>query len=171
MIEVIPAQTEAALEHILVLAQAYVTWMTAELRQHYPELDLTEFTNEHTYDDLRQKFPGEHVPPRGGMWLALSDGQPCGCIAVGPLSNTICEMRTLYVLPTFRGLGVGKTLAQASMQAARQMGYATMRLDTLEFMESALGLYRSLGFKDIPLYREIAGPIKAHICFLELKLT
>lgn len=49
--------------------------MVAELQAHYPELDLTEFTAEHAYDNVRQKFPGEHIAPQGCMLIALSDGR------------------------------------------------------------------------------------------------
>jgi ribosomal protein S18 acetylase RimI-like enzyme len=170
MIEIRKAQTEAEIEQMIGLAHAYVDWMVAELHAHYPTYDLTAFAAEHTYDDLRQKFPGEHVPPVGAMFLALNGAQPCGCVALGPLDKTICELRTMYVLPSVRGQGAGKQLALASFQAARQMGYSRMRLDTLEFMTSALGLYHGLGFKDIAPYRTIPGPISAHIHFLELAL-
>lgn len=170
MLEIIKAQTDSEIEQFIELAHAYVDWMVAELRAHYPTLDLSEFTAEHTYDDLRQKFPGEHVPPYGAMFLALADSQPCGCVAVGPMDKTICELRTMYVLPAVRGQRAGKQLALASLGEARTLGYTTMRLDTLEFMDSALGLYHGLGFKNIAPYRTIGGPISTHIRFLELDL-
>jgi len=80
-------------------------------------------------------------------------------------------MRTLFVRPAYRGLGVGKKLAEASLSAARKFGYSTVRLDTLAFMHSAQNLYRSLGFYDIPAYRDISLSLKQHICFFELKLS
>jgi ribosomal protein S18 acetylase RimI-like enzyme len=170
MIEIVSAQTGAALEHVIALSQEYVTWMMAEIREHYPELDLHEFTSEHDYDDVRKKFPGEHIPPNGCLLLALSDGEACGCVALGRLTKTICEMRTLYVRPAYRGTGVGKKLAEASLNEARKFGYSDVRLDTLAFMNSALNLYRSLGFYDIAPYLDMSASLKQHICFLELKL-
>ncbi len=38
------------------------------------------------------------------------------------------------------------------MDAARQAGYATVLLDTLDDMESARALYQELGFEEIPPY-------------------
>ena len=171
MIEIVPAQTGKALEHVITLSQEYVGWMIAEIRLHYPELDIQEFTSEHDYDDVRKKFPGEHIPPNGCLLVALSDGEACGCVALGKLTKSICEMRTLYVRPAYRGTGVGRNLAEASLDEARKFGYSHVRLDTLAFMESALNLYRSLGFYDIAAYRDVSASLKQHICFLELKLS
>ena len=171
MIKIVSAHNGEALEHVIALSQEYVVWMLAEIREHYPELDIEEFTSEHDYDDIRKKFPGEHIPPDGCLLVALSDGQTCGCVALGKLTKTIAEMRTLYVRPAYRGMGVGKKLVDASLDAARRFGYRDVRLDTLAFMNSALHLYRSFGFHDIAPYRDISASLKQHICFLELKLA
>jgi len=171
MIEIVPAQSGDALEHVITLSQEYVTWMISEIRQRYTELDLNEFTSEHEYDDVRKKFPGEHVPPDGCLLVALQDGEACGCVALGRLSKTVCEVRTLYVRPSFRGAGVGRRLVTAILAKACDFGYSQARLDTLGFMESALNLYRSFGFYDIAPYRNVSANLKRRICFLEAKLS
>lgn len=170
MIEIVPADTEARIQSAITLSQEYVTWMVAAIGAHYPALDLAEFTSEHDYDDLRQKFPGEHVPPYGRLYIALSDNQPGGVIALGRLSDTVCEMRTLYVRPAFRGIGMGKRLVDTVLEDARQIGYTHMRLDTLGFMEDALRMYRAIGFRDIAPYRDVSDSLRQYIRFLELDL-
>ena len=45
-----------------------------------------------------------------------------------------------------------RMLAQALMDRATEAGYSVMLLDTLDDMESARGLYASLGFETIPPY-------------------
>ncbi|HRD85817.1 MAG TPA: GNAT family N-acetyltransferase, partial [Rubrivivax sp.] len=54
---------------------------------------------------------------------------------------------------------IGRLVAQALLDRARQAGYSTMLLDTLDDMEAARGLYRSLGFREIPpyYYNPVAG--------------
>jgi len=170
MIEIVTAQTGEALGQVITLSQEYVTWMTAEIRVRYPELDLPEFTSEHNYDDVRKKFPGEHIPPDGQLLIALNDGVVSGCIALARLTANICEVRTLFVRPEARGAGVGKKLIEAVLTEARKLGYSYARLDTLAFMESAQKLYRSLGFYDIPPYIEMSDSLITHICFLECNL-
>src|SRR5258708_25539944 len=110
MIDIVSAQTGQALEDFITLSQEYVTWMTAEIRERYPALDIKEFISEHAYEDIRKKFPGEHIPPYGCLLIAMSQGNVCGCIALGKLADGIGEMRTLYVRPAFRVLGVGNKL-------------------------------------------------------------
>ena len=171
MIEIVAAQTGEALDHIITLSEEYVTWMITEIRERYPELDLSEFTSEHNYDDVRKKFPGEHTPPDGCLLIAMKDEVASGCVALARLTATICEVRTLYVRPSVRGAGVGKKLVEAVLNEARKFGYSYARLDTLAFMDKAQKLYRSFGFYDIPPYLEMSDSLIAHICFLECRLV
>ncbi len=170
MIEIVSAQSGEALEHLLKLSQEYAEWMVAEARQHYADMNVHELASEHDYDDLRKKFPGEHVPPDGCLLLALSNGEACGSVALGRLSDSICELRTLFVRPACRGTGVGRKLVEAALGEARKLGYKQVRLDTLAFMEDALGLYHALGFYEIAPYLDLSPSLRRHICFLELKL-
>ena len=101
-------------------------------------------------------LPGEYQAPRGALLLAWVDGVPAGCVAMRPLPEVdhtdACEMKRLYVRRAFRRLGLGRLLAQRLMDAATQAGYSCMLLDTLDDMESARGLYESLGFQEIAPY-------------------
>ena len=101
-------------------------------------------------------LPGEYAEPRGALLLALVDGAPAGCGALRPLADVdypnACEMKRLYVRRAFRRFGLGRVLAQALMEHATRAGYSTLLLDTLDDMQSARGLYESLGFVEVPPY-------------------
>ena len=136
-------------------------------------------------------LPGDYAAPRGVLLLALvgsgevpsaaaaqalarSEGGPAhvaGCCALRPLDNAdypnAAEMKRLYVRPGFRGLGLGRRLAEAILDEARAIGYGCVLLDTLDDMESARALYEELGFVEVPPYyhNPIAGShyLKAEI--------
>jgi len=101
-------------------------------------------------------LPGEYAPPRGELLLARVDGAIAGCCALRPLDNSdypnAAEMKRLYVRKAFRGFGLGRQLAEAILDAARQAGYACVLLDTLDDMEAARALYEDLGFEPIEPY-------------------
>ncbi|MDD4051611.1 MAG: GNAT family N-acetyltransferase [candidate division Zixibacteria bacterium] len=98
-------------------------------------------------------LPGDYASPDGRLYLAKIDGIPVGCVAVHKIEPGVCEIKRLYVRPAYRGLSLGRKLAVTAISAAREIGYDRMRLDTLKSMVEAHGLYRSLGFRDIPPYR------------------
>ena len=103
-----------------------------------------------------QGLPGEYSAPRGGLLLATVDGELAGCCAMRPLDSVdytnACEMKRLFVRPAFRGLQLGRMLAERILDSARLAGYACILLDTLDDMESARALYQELGFEEIPPY-------------------
>lgn len=102
------------------------------------------------------QLPGDYALPRGQLLIARVEGAVAGCCALRPLDSAdypnASEMKRLYVRTAFRGLGLGRQLAEAILDAARQAGYACVLLDTLDEMESARALYADLGFEEIPPY-------------------
>jgi ribosomal protein S18 acetylase RimI-like enzyme len=120
------------------------------------------------FDQELAGLPGEYASPHGRLLLAEYDGQLAGCVALHKLEPEICEMKRLYLRTRFRGKGLGRALAETIIAEARAIGYRRMRLDTVEpVMKDAVGIYRRLGFKEIPPYR--ANPI-AGALYMELQL-
>ena len=120
------------------------------------------------FDEELSSLPGTYAPPRGRLLLACGGNESAGCVALRPLEPDICEMKRLYVRPAYRSDGVGRLLAERVIHEAATAGYLRMRLDTLPTMETALQLYRRLGFRDIAPYT--ANPLKGAV-FLELQLN
>ena len=90
------------------------------------------------FDQELRDLPGEYAPPDGRLLLAWTDAELAGCVALRRINDTTCEMKRLYVRPQFRGQGAGRTLVEAIIQQARDIGYRTMRLGTLPSMREAI---------------------------------
>lgn len=121
-----------------------------------------------SFDQELASLPGEYAPPEGRLLLATYDNLLAGCVALHKLEPGICEMKRLYLRPSFRGKKIGRALAERAIAEAREIGYARMRLDTIATtMADAVALYRALGFREISPYRE--NPI-ASALYMELDL-
>ena len=114
-----------------------------------------------------ETLPGGYGPPEGTIIVALADGEPAGCVALRRIEKDTCEMKRLYVKPEHRGKGIGRELAGAAIGSAREIGYASMKLDTLRSMTEANALYLSLGFTECVPYRH--NPCE-HPVYMELSL-
>jgi len=99
------------------------------------------------FEEELATLPGRYAPPKGRLLLALDGPRAAGCVALRPLDERSCEMKRLFVRPAYRGRGLGRALATRIVNEASALGYAAMRLDTLEGLEGAMHLYTSMGFQ------------------------
>jgi putative acetyltransferase len=100
------------------------------------------------FRDELDGLPGSYAPPSGRLFLATSGDEPAGCVALRPVGDGAAEMKRLYLRPAFRGGGRGRLLVEHVLAAAREIGYRTVVLDTLESMTKARALYRQMGFRE-----------------------
>lgn len=107
------------------------------------------------FDDELASLPGKYAPPSGTLLIARpspNDGRAAGCVALRPFDAGRCEMKRLFVRGEFRGLGIGRLLADRVVADARKIGYRSMLLDTLESLPEAVALYTKIGFNRIGAY-------------------
>ena len=114
-----------------------------------------EYSDELAVDLCFQSFDAElkdpltkYGPPSGSLLIAFYDEKPVGCVALQPLPESgVCEMNRLYVQPAFRKYKIGDALVAAILNEAERLGYAKMKLDTLERLQPAIQLYLKHGFE------------------------
>ncbi len=89
---------------------------TRELFKEYAESLAVDLCFQ-DFDQELQNLPGEYAAPRGSLLLVTVNGEWAGCCAMRPLDTSdysnACEMKRLYVRPRFRGLRIGRMLAEA----------------------------------------------------------
>jgi ribosomal protein S18 acetylase RimI-like enzyme len=112
-------------------------------------------------------LPGQYAPPSGRLLLASEKGEAVGCVALRPISESVGEMKRLFVRPAFRGQGIARKLTEKIVAESRAIGFQSIRLDTLPEMSTATRLYQSLGFVQCAAYYET--PLQDTI-FMELQL-
>jgi len=155
---------------MLKIVQAGTSEEVAQARALFEEYAASLDFDLH-FQNFREELaclPGEYTEPFGCLLVAWQGDQAAGCVALRKMEKDICEMKRLYVRPAFRNRGVGRSLARAIIDQAKERGYARMRLDTVPAMKEAQALYESLGFNRISPYRFNPVPGTA---FLELTLN
>lgn len=152
--EICQATTPEQIALSCTLFDEYAAWLGIDLSFQRFDVELAD-------------LPGVYAPPRGRLLLAIAGDQAEGCVALRPLEDTICEMKHLFVRPVFRRQGLGSLLVERVIQDARIIGYSTMRLDTLPFMQAAIRLYKGFGFTRCPAYYET---LLKDTVFMELQL-
>jgi putative acetyltransferase len=89
----------------------------------------------------------------GLIILALWNNEPAGCVALQSLKeNEVCEMKRLYVRPQYRQYGIGRQLVEQLLLMAKENGFSSMKLDTLQKLQAAIQLYIKYGFIETKPY-------------------
>ncbi len=75
----------------------------------------------------------------GGCGIFPTAGLPCGC----------CELVKLYLKPAARGKSLGKGLILRCLEKARDLGFSSVYLESMDELRHAVSLYEHLGFQHI----------------------
>jgi GNAT superfamily N-acetyltransferase len=118
------------------------------------EEEKREREDDYDVENAVRLAPQELMPPSGAFLVARLEGRAVGCGGVRRLGPDVGELRRLYVAPEARSLGVGKMLFEAMEEAARRIGYRTVRLDTNPALREAREMFEELGYREIPPYND-----------------
>jgi GNAT superfamily N-acetyltransferase len=95
----------------------------------------------------------EYNLPAGALVLVYDGDKAIACAGVRKIDDRIAELKRMFVDPAYRGHQLGMQLLQAALAEARQLGYRSIRLDTVPDMHAAIKLYTAAGFYKIDPYR------------------
>ena len=94
--------------------------------------------------------PQEFSPPGGTFLVGRDDDGTVLCGGgVKRLDDDVAEIKRMYVIPEARGRGLARELLAALEDAARDLGYARVRLDTGPEQPTAERLFRAEGYAEI----------------------
>lgn len=96
--------------------------------------------------EILARFVQKFDAKREKAWVAERNGEIVGAIFCVRKSDTVAQLRLLYVEPTARGLGIGTRLVDECLAFARSKGYRKMVLWTNSVLHSARRIYEAKGF-------------------------
>ena len=129
-----------------------------ELFKEYTEMlvkndsNFAKYLEIQNYDSELEHLSDKYGLPDGRLYIVKVEDKAAGCIALRKIDDENCEMKRLYVRPEFRGHNIANKLVEMIIYDAKTIGYKTMLLDTLPFLEGAIHLYKKFGFYEIESY-------------------
>jgi DNA-binding MarR family transcriptional regulator/GNAT superfamily N-acetyltransferase len=91
-------------------------------------------------------FVRHQCPAKERCWIAEKDGEIVGSVFLVRKSNTVAQLRLLFVEPAARGHGIGSRLIDECVRFARPAGYRKIVLWTQSELQAARRLYKRAGF-------------------------
>jgi putative acetyltransferase len=113
------------------------------------------FTKAHSPEGACYTFrPEELAAPDVTFWTARCGAKPVGCIALYQRDESFGELKSLHVVDTQRGTGLGEKLVQRVIDTAHERGLDELGLETgkSDGFAASRRLYERLGFKDTPAF-------------------
>lgn len=94
--------------------------------------------------------PHAHILGVGGrIFFAVMEGRCVGCCALVPMGEGEYEVAKMAVTASCQGLGIGRKVLQAVVDAARSSGARRLHLETNHVLTPAIRLYESIGFHHV----------------------
>lgn len=98
--------------------------------------DLNQLKDKTSYSQYNEKF-----------WVALDSEKLIGSIAIRDRKDDeLAELKRFYLLPEYRGLGIGSKLYNIAEEFAKETNYPGIWLESSRKFESAAILYKRKGF-------------------------
>lgn len=90
-----------------------------------------------------------------------------GCGAIKAYSDTVMEVKRMYVKPEVRGQGIASLVLASLEEWANALGYSETILETLKSQKYVVGMYLRNGYKIIPNYGQYQG-VESSVCMRKL---
>lgn len=93
-------------------------------------------------------------------FVAELEGSILGGGGIYPTANLdegTCELVKLYLSANARGKGVGKLLMEKCIEAAKELGYKKIYLETMPELTVAIPMYEKFGFTYLPSAQGCSG--------------
>ncbi len=134
--------------NIEVYNKKYENILIEFLQQCLPESGrILDLSGRHEfYQDIENYF--------SAFWCMFDNDRIVGTVAVKELDKKRCELKSLYLLESYHGKGLGQCLLRKAVDFAKESGYEKIYLDSLSTSKKALALYYKAGFVQTEQYNQ-----------------
>lgn len=128
--------------------------LVAQLDEYLAEVD----GDEHAY---YAQFNG--IDKIANAVIAYDGDEPVGCGAFKPYSDTVAEIKRMFVHPDHRGKHIDRLILSDLESWAGERGFYECILETGHRQAAAVRLYQNCGYAVIPNYDQYAG-VESSVC-------
>ena len=125
--------------------------MVAEMNELYGDIE---------FPGMPSATPADFAAPAGAFLVGFHEDEAVCAGGIKPIAPDAAEIKRMYVVPGARRRGIARALLRALEEAARERGYAFVRLDTGPLQRGAMALYAAEGYTEIANFN--ANPIAAY---------
>jgi len=148
-------KTDAAntdFQSLVVLLDAYLKMLDGDEHVFYAQLNKTE--------NMRNVI------------VCYINNQPVGCGAFKEYDKKQVEIKRMFVLPGFRGQGIGLAILKQLESWADELNYSECILETGKRQPEAIGLYKKAGYAFIKNFGKYEN-VDNSVCMMKgiLKIT
>ena len=122
------------------------------IRASLVEFDVPKIGTVYSDPDTDRLFELFKEAPASCYFVAEEDGVLMGGCGVYPtpgLPAGYAELVKLYLTSATRGRGIGKLMMDKCYQAAKEMGYTHLYLESFPQLAKAVSIYEKAGFKPL----------------------
>lgn len=113
---------------------------------------LQKFFKVEPKDELVLSNPAEEIINKGGkIYYAQHLDEIVGTVSLLKIDTTTFELSKMAVTEKVQGLGIGRQLIEFCIEEAQKHGIQKLILYSNRQLKSALHLYESFGFEEIPV--------------------
>jgi ribosomal protein S18 acetylase RimI-like enzyme len=126
-----------------------------EYQPYFEQLNkawLEEYFTVEPIDRWVLEHPEEAILKEGGrIYFAGLEGEIIGTVALKRVGPEVFELTKMAVDKAYQGRGAGKLLCRTAIEKAKELGAHRLILYSQTSLAAAIGIYREIGFREIPL--------------------
>jgi len=107
------------------------------------------------YDEMVLSNPEEYILNAGGfIFMAKYKDEIVGVVALIN-QKTFFELSKMAVLPKYQGLKIGRKLMDFCVAFSKKQDWKSITLYSHRSLVTAINLYQKIGFKEIPVEKDV----------------